>query len=65
MEILNCDLQFEKAEIVVYNVLGKNVYQSTITKNQLVIDISDQPNGIYFVRIAVGNIFHTRKFIKQ
>jgi len=43
-----------------------NIGETLFSKNHLdVIDVSNFPNGIYFIIIEIGNEFITRKFIKQ
>ena len=37
--------------VEVINALGEKIYSTQITNNQIAIDISDKPKGIYFVRI--------------
>lgn len=47
--------------IIIFNSLGIIVYSAEVEEEKVLIDLSEQPNGIYFVR--VGNI--TKKIIKH
>ncbi|NTW32467.1 MAG: T9SS type A sorting domain-containing protein [Bacteroidetes bacterium] len=38
---------------------------SNISKNKCVLDISNFPNGIYFVRVQTGNNSIVKKIIKS
>ncbi len=40
------------SQIKIYNVLGEVVFQSTIVNPQSIIDISNQPKGIYLVKLT-------------
>lgn len=55
--------QVPMGEFEIYNVLGEKVYQSVIlsSHNNLAVDISGQPNGIYLLKIYAGN----KKFIEK
>ena len=47
--------------IKIYNAIGSVIYVTAIDKESLEVDLSNYPNGIYFIRI--GSI--TKKIIKQ
>lgn len=52
----------------IYNTLGEKVYaQSTIDNSQVAINLSDQPNGVYFYRIMneTGNLLGQGKVVIQ
>jgi len=50
---LECDINGSKT-IQVMNAIGEVVYdRSNVENNRLQIDIGDQPDGIYFVRIIM------------
>ncbi|HEU4718074.1 MAG TPA: T9SS type A sorting domain-containing protein [Bacteroidia bacterium] len=52
-------------ETAVFNSLGAEVYHSVTDENDLHIDLSGQPAGIYFVRtVANGNVYSV-KIVKQ
>ncbi len=53
--------------ITVMNVLGEKIYEKRIGTNQLstTIDISTQPQGIYFVKVQSGEQMSVHKIIYQ
>lgn len=52
--------------IKIYNAIGEIVYEQTNQNSaQFTIDISDKPNGIYFIVINSENNFYNHKLIKQ
>jgi hypothetical protein len=58
-----------KNEIEIYNTLGEIIFQSKIQSRDIgiksEIDLTDKPNGIYFVRIASGEKNYYAKIVKQ
>ena len=59
-----------KLTIEVTNLLGEIVYQSKINAStssatQTTIDLSNQANGVYFVRITGGEQSLNKKIVKQ
>jgi len=48
-------------EIIIFDVLGKKVLQTTITSKEL--NISSLNPGVYIIRINVGDTSATRKLI--
>jgi hypothetical protein len=55
----------EKIEI--FNHLGAEVFQSQIPniKSQILIDVSQLPSGIYFVKVKTDKGIRAGKFVKQ
>lgn len=51
-------------EIVIYNQLGKLVYQSDIVENYNQIDVSNWASGLYFLKINLDTISNQFKLIK-
>jgi PKD repeat protein len=51
--------------VEVYDLLGKNIYSSNVVKtNNLKLDLNNEPNGIYFVKVSdVLNNLKTFKII--
>ncbi len=45
------DKGFTKGEMGIYNVMGEKVFESMIYNETSTIDLSNQPKGIYFVRL--------------
>ncbi len=58
-------LQFnEQVEAVsVFNLIGVGVYQSTISQSHFLIDLSNYPNGIYFIKFQSKDKSYLFKFI--
>ncbi len=57
--------QFTKGDLELYNSVGELVFQSPITNRQSVIDVSQFPAGIYFVKITEGDKTNISKIIVQ
>ena len=51
--------------IEVYDIMGKNIFTKNNVNNQLTIDINNQPKGIYFVKITIGNEVFNEKIVYQ
>ncbi|WP_282072513.1 T9SS type A sorting domain-containing protein [Polaribacter atrinae] len=54
---------FDKVEI--YNLLGKLIYEETVSNNNKEINVSNLSDGIYFIKASKGKSVGTYKFIKQ
>jgi hypothetical protein len=61
------NIMSEKADVKVYDMLGKEVMRSTIETNfnmaNFEVDLSDNQTGIYFITVKAGNDSITRKVI--
>ena len=55
----------DKTTVEVYNLLGGRVLTQHITTHLTLLDLSNQPNGVYFVRVIDGKEVLTRKVVKQ
>ncbi len=55
----------EKAEIRIYNMLGKLLVQQRAANNMQVMDISKLPAGLYLLRVNEGTEMKTVKFVKE
>ncbi len=55
----------DKTTVEVYNLLGGRVLTQQITTLLTLLDLSNQPNGVYFVRVTDGKEVLTKKVIKQ
>jgi len=53
----------QQANISILNILGRKVFESQIESQRTTIDISEQPNGIYFLIITTNNSSTTKKII--
>jgi len=53
---INTQISIQKTKINIYNVLGENVYSSIVHSfNNIDIDLSNQPSGIYFIKFQTEN----------
>ncbi|MCX6296877.1 MAG: T9SS type A sorting domain-containing protein, partial [Bacteroidetes bacterium] len=56
----------EKAIIEVYNSIGALVYRKETMSGQTIIELTNQVNGLYCVKVICGNkIIGAQKIIKQ
>jgi Secretion system C-terminal sorting domain len=53
------------ASIEVYDMMGKQVFAQNDMSTKLSIDISNQPKGIYFVKVNIGEEVFNEKIIYQ
>ena len=51
--------------IEITNLVGVTVYSSLLNNNTTSIDISDQPNGIYLIKLTSNEKMITKKIVKQ
>ena len=64
LRIQNSEFRIQNFEIEVYNVLGERINLKLETQNsKLKVDISNQPEGIYFLSIHGENFSTARKVI--
>jgi 3',5'-cyclic AMP phosphodiesterase CpdA len=57
------DLKMNNIEI--YNVLGECVHRQIATSANLQIDLSEAPNGIYFLQIKTADGVEVKKIVKE
>ena len=55
----------EGANIEIYNLMGKLVLSLGSIETVRLVDISDQPKGIYLVKIKIGNDVFNEKIVYQ
>lgn len=60
LEIKIKDLEFKNAELKIFNIFGKCIYQFEITNTESEIHL-DLPSGIYFLQIKNDNFMQTKK----
>lgn len=53
------------SQIVIYDVLGQEIINEQRNSGKQIIDLQNQANGVYTVKIIEGNIQYTSKIIKQ
>lgn len=62
------NVNFDKstsAKLSIFDVYGKNVFQTNIENQNNVLSLENLPSGIYFLNIKKENKTITQKFIKQ
>lgn len=55
----------EKTEIIITDVLGKEIYRNQITGSNFKFQVSNFQPGIYFIEINNGKNVYRKKFLKQ
>jgi len=50
-------------EVIIYNVLGKQVFSKKFTGNRKQLDISQINSGIYIVKVIEGDKVATKKLV--
>ncbi len=67
--VLNIDIQdivwYEPIEIELINIIGQIEKRWIVNENQLQMDVSNLPKGIYFVKITLGNQNIIKRLIKD
>jgi hypothetical protein len=54
----------DKSNCVIYNQVGKIVYQNTFNSKQVVVNTDDLPSGVYFVELTTNKNKAIKKLIK-
>lgn len=62
---LTVTLQVSSGVISIHNLMGKLMIQKEISKTNSQIDITELPNGIYFLTIKSNGQITTQKIVKQ
>ncbi|HBS86707.1 MAG: hypothetical protein A2W91_11815 [Bacteroidetes bacterium GWF2_38_335] len=52
-------------EIEIFNMLGNVIFRKRITGSETEIDISDKPNGVYYIKATINNSVFVERVIKQ
>ena len=55
----------DDANLEVFDVLGKKIYSREISNLNSIINASSWYNGIYLVRVSAGDVWQTKRIIKQ
>lgn len=57
---------FENCSIEIYNTLGQLVRKNSITQNVVKIDLADEVNGVYYLRLIInGSPVQKTKIVKE
>ena len=59
------DYDIENSAVTIYTMNGVLVYSGKMNQNPLPIDISEQANGAYILRIADGESFTSWRLVKE
>jgi hypothetical protein len=51
--------------VIIYDMMGKVVYTSETSSEEITIDISDEPKGVYLIKIKMNNTTEVRKLVNQ
>ena len=64
--MINDASQIKEVELRMYNVLGKEVMNTTLTKQLTTLETSNLPSGIYFYKVISNNkIIQSGKLVSQ
>jgi hypothetical protein len=64
--VINDASKISKADIKIYNILGKEVLNSIVTKQAATLETNNFPSGIYFYKVIVNNkTIQSGKLISQ
>jgi len=61
--IISLQGQLENTQVKICDVLGNSVYQNNGAASNLQIDLSAQPNGVYFMSIQTGEGSVNKKIV--
>jgi hypothetical protein len=60
--VINIEIDIpETAEINVFSVIGELVYTTKSDEGKVVVDLSNQARGVYFVKVKTGNYVTSKK----
>ena len=51
--------------IEVVNILGRTILVKNVNRNNTNFDLSNQPNGVYFVKVISGDLMEVKRVIKN
>ncbi|AXT19496.1 T9SS C-terminal target domain-containing protein [Flavobacteriaceae bacterium AU392] len=55
----------DEADFLLFDVLGKQIFKTTILRSNNAVDLGDLPRGIYIARMQTSNQSNTYKLIKR
>jgi sugar lactone lactonase YvrE len=59
------NLDWAKSQIEVYNIVGECIHRVTAASSNYQIDLSSQPDGVYFINFKIDNKQYMKKAIKN
>jgi hypothetical protein len=60
-----CSYSTSENNLAVYNINGLELFNQPLLKEETIIDVSDLPIGIYFMKLVIDNKTTVKKIIKQ
>ncbi|MBV1924844.1 MAG: T9SS type A sorting domain-containing protein, partial [Flavobacteriaceae bacterium] len=63
-DILQLNANEEISSVVIYNVLGQEVYNASVNAFSSTIDMASYNSGVYFVKVNIGDTQGTVKILK-
>lgn len=63
--IIELPSNISDANVEIYNLLGKQVYERKVSDSNGNVDVSNWKSGVYLVKVSSGIYFQTKRFIKQ
>ena len=65
-DMFNVEIEnIENSVIEVVNSIGKTILIQNVNANVTNIDLSNQSNGVYFVKVLIGNVMEVKRVIKN
>ena len=61
-EILNINTKYQNFKIEIYDMIGKKIFNA---ENLNSINVRDYDDGIYLLKLSIGNYSHSKLFIKK
>ena len=61
-EILNINTKYQNFKIEIYDMIGKKIFNA---ENLNSINVRDFDDGIYLLKLSIGNYSHSKLFIKK
>jgi hypothetical protein len=62
---IHSSLVKDKAELEISNINGQIILKEFIQNNNIVLDLSNRPKGVYFLRLLSGEEILMRKIVVQ
>ena len=53
------------ARINIYDISGRQVFETKAVTETLRLDVSGYPKGLYLIRVSKGQVVVTKKFVKK
>ena len=65
IEITVKNIQQSKCKIEIFNYLGQQIYCKSNCNEHEVVNINNYNNGVYVIKVYIGNGIYTKKYIKN